>query len=138
MSERLHLRRALPEDRERLHEIAAETPGLEFPKDVFAFPTVECAVVTRDDGEIVGFAYLEAIPEAHLVLRRRGLSRAKRRRAIELLHAAAGKVAEKLRLPAIRYPVRPELDELAVFLSGLPNVQGDPRTHLALVRPGGE
>lgn len=136
MKHELRLRRAVPEDREVLEGIAKQTRGLEFPEDVFAWPTVECYVVEDQDGEILGFGYLEAIPEAHFVMRRRGVGQRTKRTAIELLHAGARKIAETLRLPAIRYPVTPDVPALATWISGLPDVQGDPRVHLALVRRG--
>lgn len=132
----MRLRRAEPEDKARLHQIAAETPKMVFPKDLFAFPTVEVMVVEQDDGEIVGFGYLEAIPEAHMVMRRRGVSRKDKRHAIGLLHIGAKKVADALSLPCIRYPVTAEVPDLAIWISSLPNVQGDARTHLCLMRPG--
>ncbi|MBI4872710.1 MAG: hypothetical protein HY814_14220 [Candidatus Riflebacteria bacterium] len=134
----MKLRRATFEDRETLLAVAAETPGLPPTADYLEWPTCECFVVEDDEGEVLGFGYLEAIPEAHFVLRRRKVSQEKKRHAIELLHIGAQKVAVELKLPAIRYPVRGDVPKLAIWISALSNVQGDPRVHLTLVAPRGE
>lgn len=129
------IRRATREDGPTLQAIAAESPGLTFPADVLSWPTVECYIV-ESEGEILGFGYLEAIPEAHFVTRRRGLKAREKSRVLECLHVAAEAVLERLDLPAIRFPVRSDVPALAISISRLRNVQGDPRVHLALVRGG--
>lgn len=129
------IRRATLEDGPTLRAIAAESPGLSIPDDVLAWPTVECYVV-ESDGEAVGFGYLQAIPEAHFVTRRRGLPGQEKRRVLDCLHVAAQALLERLNLPSIRFPVRPDVPALALAIQRLPNVQGDPRVHLALVRGG--
>lgn len=120
-------------DREALEAIVAETPGLEFPEDVFAWPTIEILVVEDDDGEPIGFSYVQAIPEAHVVLKRRPVSHKKKQEALLHLHAAGTLLAQALRVPYVRLPVRQDLPQLVLWASQLPGIQGDPRTHLALV-----
>jgi len=129
----VRVRAGTPADREALEAIVRETPGLEFPKDVFAWPTIEVLVVEDEEGETVGFSYVQAIPEAHVVLKRRPLSHKKKRDALLHLHAAGTLLAQALRVPYARLPVRQDLPQLVLWASQLPGIQGDPRTHLALV-----
>lgn len=131
------VRPATQEDLPAIRAIAAESPGVPCPENPLEWPAIECPVVELD-GEIIGFGYLEAIPEGHLLFRRSSTTREQRREGIRLLVGTAGVIAKKLNLAAVRLPVTVDLPDLAIWMSGLPHVQPDPRVHLALVLPGGK
>lgn len=135
MTGRLRLRNATPEDRETLHALAAESPGLPFPDDVFAWPTIEVAVVEDDAGEILGFGYVEAIPEGHFVFSRKGTDHAARENGMLLLKFAAEQVLDRLQLPVMRCPAAPELLAMVEWAKTLPGMTTDRRVPLLLTRP---
>lgn len=133
----LKLRNATPADREALAALAAQHPDVPLPEDLFAFPTLEVAVVEREDGTLVGFGYVEAIPEAHFVFDRAGTSGEERREGMLAFKFAAERVLEALRLPLLRLPAHPALWKMVEWAKELPGISTDPRIHLLLYRPKG-
>ena len=131
----LRLRNATLEDRGKLHELAAETPGMTFPEDLFAWPTIEIALVEDEAGEILGFGYVEAIPEGHFVFSRKATDHATRQHGMMLLKFAAESVLERLNLPLMRCPASPELRGMVEWAKTLPNMAMDSRVPLLLARP---
>lgn len=133
----LRLRNATPEDREALAALAAESPDVPMPDDLFAYPTLEVAVVEREDGSLVGFGYVEAIPEAHFVFDRKGTTPEERREGMLAFKYAGERVLEALELPLMRLPAHPALWQMVEWAKELPGISTDPRIHLLLFRPHG-
>lgn len=130
------VRPATVDDLPAIREIAAESPGVPCPENPMEWPTVECAVVELD-GKVLGFGYLEAIPEAHLLFRRSDTTREQRRAGVMLLHGATVATALRLKVPSVHLPANPDIPDFAIWASGLPGVEPDPRTHFVLRLPEG-
>jgi hypothetical protein len=135
VSGRLKLRNGTPEDREAIAALVADSPGLEFPVDLFAWPTIEVAVVEDEEGRVIGMGYIEAIPEGHFVFSRTGTDSETRRNGILLLKHAAEQTLEKLNLPLMRCPGATYLLSMIEWAKEIPGMATDPRVHLTLSRP---
>ena len=135
MTGRLKLRNATEGDRARIAEIVAESPGIPFPEDLFAWPTLEVAVVEDEAGVVIGVGYMEAIPEGHFLFTRQGTDSATRRNGMLMLKHAAEQVLERLNLPLMRCPGATYLLSMIEWAKELPGMATDPRVHLTLSRP---
>lgn len=133
MTGRLKLRNATEADRARIAEIVAESPGIEFPEDVFAWPTIETAVVEDESGTVIGVGCIWAVPEGHFAFSRTRTTPEARQEGMLALKSAAERTLERLGLPMMRCPAAPYLSKMLEWAKTLPGMVQDQRVHMSLL-----